>query len=186
MWRKAYGSKLGALLSFVSSAQQPAGPQGAPNTPSVQQPAGPQDAPNTPSAVGQGFKIKGEISGHGDLFLGGEFEGRICIASGTLTVGPNARVRAEIEASEIILRGDVIGTLKASERVHIWSTGILMGDIETRAIVIDEGAVFRSRVAAPQDSVRQGTAPEASLSETDHPPHPSSPEPPPRAKGASA
>jgi cytoskeletal protein CcmA (bactofilin family) len=141
MWREADNSKLGALPSSVSSTQQPAGPQ---------------DAPNTPSAAGQGFKIKGEISGHGDLFLDGGFEGRICIASGTLTVGPNARVRAEIEASEIILRGDVIGTLKASERVHIWSTGKLMGDIETRAIVIDDGAVLRSTVAAPQDSCAKG------------------------------
>jgi cytoskeletal protein CcmA (bactofilin family) len=117
--------------------------------------------------VSQGIKIKGEISGHGDLFLDGEFEGKIRINSGTLTVGPNARVRAEIEAPEIIIRGDVIGTLKASERVHIWSTGKLTGDMETRGIVIDDGAVLFSTVAAPQ-------------------PQPSSPEPPPRAKGASA
>ena len=177
MWRKAHGTKLesspGALPSSVSSAQHPGT-------------AAPQDSPNTPPAVGQGIKIRGEISGHGDLFLDGEFEGKICIASGTLTVGPNARVRAEIEAPEIIIRGDVIGTLKASERVHIWSTGKIMGDIETRGIVIDDGAVLRSMVAAPQASVRQGTAPEVSLSEIDHPLQPSSPEPPPRAKGASA
>ena len=171
MWRKAHDSKPGALPSSVSSTQQPAAPQ---------------DARNTSAAAGQGIKIKGEVSGHGDLFLDGEFEGRICIASGTLTVGSNARVRAEIEASEIIIRGDVIGSLKASERVHIWSTGKLMGDIETRAIVIDDGAVLKSMVGAPRDSVRQGTPPEGSLSETDHPPQPSSAQPPPRAKGASA
>ena len=177
MWRKAHGSKLesssGALPSSVSSAQHPST-------------ATPQDSPNTSAAVGQGIKIKGEICGHGDLFLDGEFEGKIRIASGTFTVGRNARVRAEIEAPEIIIRGDVIGTLKASERVHIWSTGKLAGDIETRSIVIDDGAVLSSMVAAPQASVREGTAPEVSLSEIDHPPQPSSPGPPPRAKGASA
>ena len=129
-----------------------------------------------PPAVSQGIKIKGEISGHGDLSLDGEFEGKIHIDSGTLTVGPNARVRAEIEAPEIIIRGDVIGTLKASERVHIWSTGQLTGDIETRSIVIDDGADLRGTVAVPQ----------ASLSEKDDLPQPSSPEPPPPAKGASA
>ena len=176
-WRKAHGSKLesssGALPSSVSSAQHPGT-------------AAPQDSPNTSAAVGQGIKIKGEISGHGDLCLDGEFEGKIRITSGTFTVGPNARVRAEIEAPEIVIRGDVIGTLKASERVHIWSTGKLMGDIETRGIVIDDGAVLRSMVAAPQASVRQGTAPEVSISEIDQPPKPSSPEPPPHAKGASA
>jgi cytoskeletal protein CcmA (bactofilin family) len=136
--------------------------------------------------VSQGIKINGEISGHGDLFLDGEFEGKIRIDSGTLTVGPNALVRAEIEAPEIVVRGDVIGTLKASERVHIWSTGKVTGDIETRGIVIDDGAVLFSAVAAPQASVREGTTPEVSVSEKDHLAQPSSPEPPPRAKGASA
>jgi cytoskeletal protein CcmA (bactofilin family) len=168
VWRKAQDSKLesssGASLSSVSTAQHP---------------------PNTPPPVSQGIKIKGEISGHGDLFLDGEFEGKIRIDSGTLTVGPNARVRAEIEATEIVVRGDVIGTLKASERVHIWSTGKITGNIETRGIVIDDGAVLCGTVAVPQGLVREGTAPEVSLSERDHLPQPARPEPPPLAKKAS-
>jgi cytoskeletal protein CcmA (bactofilin family) len=159
VWRKAQDSKLksspGASPSSVSAAQHP---------------------PNTPPAVSQGIKIKGEISGHGDLFLDGEFEGKIRLASGTLTVGPNARVRAEIEATEIIIRGEVTGSIKASKRVHIWRIGKLTGDIETHGIVIDDGAVLRGTVTVPQTS----------LSEEDHLPQPSSPEPPPRAKGASA
>jgi cytoskeletal protein CcmA (bactofilin family) len=159
VWRKAQDSKLesssGASPSFVSAAQHP---------------------PNMPPVVSRGIKIKGEISGHGDLFLEGEFEGKIRIASGTLTVGPNARVRAEIEAPEIIIRGEVTGTLKASERVHIWRIGKFTGDIETHGIVIDDGAVLRGTVTVPQTS----------LSEEDHLPQPSSPEPPPLAKGASA
>ena len=170
MWRKEHDSRLGAVPSSVSSTQQPAAPH---------------DAPNTPFAVGQGFKIKGEISGHGDLFLEGEFEGKICIASGTLTVGPNARVRAEIEATEIIVRGEVTGTLKASELVQIWSTGKLTGDIETHGIVINDGAVLCGTVAVPQASLFLKSFP-IKVDETDHPPQPSSPEPPPRAKGASA
>ena len=142
--------------------------------------------PNTPAAVSQGIKIKGEISGHGDLFLDGEFEGKIRIDSGTLTVGTNARVRAEIEAPEIIVRGDVIGTLKGRERVHIWSTGKLIGDIQTRGIVIDDGAVLCGTVGDPQASVLEGTAPDVSLSEKDSLPQPYGPEPSPAAKGASA
>ena len=159
MWRKAQDSKLepspGASPSSVSPAQHP---------------------PNTPPAVSQGIKIKGEISGHGDLFLDGEFDGKIRFSSGTLTVGPNARVRAEIEATEIIVRGELTGTVKASELVQIWSTGKLTGDIETQGIVIDDGAYLCGTVVVSQ----------ASLSEKDHLPQPSSPEPPPPAKGASA
>jgi cytoskeletal protein CcmA (bactofilin family) len=169
VWRKPQDSKpessSGASPSFVSAAQHP---------------------PNMPPAVSQGIKIKGEISGHGDLFLEGEFEGKIRIASGTLTIGPNARVRAEIEATEIIVRGEVTGTLKASELVQIWSTGKLTGDIETHGIVINDGAVLCGTVAVPQASLFLKVFDLIKVDETDHPPQPSSPEPTPRAKGASA
>src|ERR1700722_10650858 len=118
MWRKSEDSRLKsspeASPSSVPSAQHP-------------RTAARQDSAGTPAAVGQGIKIKGEISGHGDLCLDGEFEGKIRLASGTFTVGPNARVSAEIEAPEVIIRGEVIGTLKSCERVHIGSTGKLTG-----------------------------------------------------------
>ena len=172
MWRKSEDSKPKssprASPSLVSTVQHPGN-------------AVPQDAAGTPSDLNQGIKIKGEIFGHGDLFLDGEFKGKICLASGTFTIGPNARVSAEIEVPEVIIRGEVIGTLKACGRVHIESTGKLTGDMETSAVVIEDGAVLNSNVAVPQ-----AAAPEVSASEIDQPAQRSSPEPLPRAKGAGA
>jgi cytoskeletal protein CcmA (bactofilin family) len=137
MWRKPEENKpqsaLDALPSTISSPQRPAA-------------ASPQVSPNAPSCVTQGIKIKGEIYGREDLFLDGTFEGKIHIADGSFTVGPNARVNAEIEAREIIVRGEVIGTLKARERVQVWSTGRVTGGMETRGIVIEDGAILRGKV----------------------------------------
>lgn len=82
----------------------------------------------TAATVSRGVIIKGEISGVGDFFLDGTFEGRIYLPDGSFTAGPNAHVTAEIEAREIIVLGEVVGTLKARERVHISSTGRLTGD----------------------------------------------------------
>ncbi|PYU57236.1 MAG: hypothetical protein DMG55_21075 [Acidobacteria bacterium] len=93
----------------------------------------------------------GEISGQGDLYLDGEFEGKIRIADGSFIVGPNAYVTAEIEAREIIIHGEVIGTLKG-ERVQVSSTGRVTGDMETRGIVIEDGAVLRSKVQGCQEN----------------------------------
>jgi len=141
-----------------------------PKTPSAASPSpvapthsgsAPQNFPNTPAAVGHNIKIKGEICGHGDFFLDGEFEGMIHLTGGTFTVGSNARVSAEIVAREVVIRGEVIGSLKSCERVHIWSTGKLTGDMETRGIVIEDGAVLHSKVATPQVAVAEAAAPEA-------------------------
>ncbi len=141
MWRKAEANK----------------PQPSPATrpfsvPSPQRPAdaAPPVSPNPPSCVSRGIRIKGEISGQGDLCMDGEFEGKIRIAEGSFTVGPNARVTAEIEAREIIVHGEVIGTLKG-ERVQVSSTGRVTGDMETRGIVIEDGAVLRSKVQGRQE-----------------------------------
>ncbi len=174
MWRKAEDSNQkssrDASPSPVLSAERPD--------------TAAQDSPRTPAAVSQGIKIEGEVSGNGDLFMDGEFDGKIHLGSGTFTVGRNARVSAEIEAREVIIRGEVIGTLKACERVHIWSTGKFTGYLETRGIVIEDGAVLHSNVAVPQAAVVEVAVPDVSVSETDQSSQPSSPEPSARVKGA--
>jgi cytoskeletal protein CcmA (bactofilin family) len=161
MWRKPEENKpqsaLDALPSTVPSPQRPAA-------------AAPVSS-NAPACVTQGIKIKGEVSGREDLVLDGEFEGKIHIADGIFTVGPNGRVNAEIEAREIIVRGEVIGTLKARERVQVWSTGRVTGDMETRGIVIEDGAVLRGKVEVHQK---------------DQPPQPPQPAVPAHAKEAVA
>jgi cytoskeletal protein CcmA (bactofilin family) len=110
----------------------------------------PVDFANAPAGVSQGIRIKGEITGQGDFFVHGEIEGKISLGNGTLTVGPHSRVHAEIEARAVEIHGEVIGSLKACERVHVWGTGKLTGDIETRGIVIDDGAILHSKVAVAQ------------------------------------
>ena len=40
-----------------------------------------QDSPGTPAAVSQGIKIEGEVSGNGDLFMDGEFDGKISLGN---------------------------------------------------------------------------------------------------------
>lgn len=150
MWRKSEDSKLnsspGASPSSEPALQHPATPP-------------PSNASAAPATVNHGIKIKGEISGRGDFLIDGEFEGKVHLSDGTFTVGPNASVTAEIEAREIIVRGEMIGTLKARERVHIASTGRLTGDMDTRGIMIEDGAVLHSKVAVPHAAPRAASPP---------------------------
>lgn len=144
------------------------------------------DSANTFSSLSQGIKIKGEISGQGDLLMDGVFEGKIHLADGVFTVGPNARANAEIEAREIIVRGEVVGTLKARERVQIASTGKVTGDLDTRGVVIEDGAVLHGKVATPELAASQAPEREAVLREKDQAVQPSSPEILARSKAAAA
>jgi cytoskeletal protein CcmA (bactofilin family) len=135
MWRKEAGK---------SSEPQPSAAQ--------------PDFAEAPAGVAQGIKIKGEITGQGDFSVHGEVDGKISIGSGTLTVAPHSLVRAEIQARQVEIHGEVVGSLKACERVHVWSTGKMTGDMETRGIVIDDGAVLHSKVRVAQDGAQTASA----------------------------
>ncbi len=96
--------------------------------------------------VSSAIVIKGELTGNEDLFIDGEVKGTIRLADGSLTVGPNGRVTADIDAREITVQGKVTGALRGRERVQIERTGEAEGDIVTRRVAIEEGAVFHGKI----------------------------------------
>lgn len=156
MWRKPEENK-----PENSPGTSPAiGPAAVPTPPRPPAAATPVSS-NAPARVSPGIKIKGELTAHEDIFWDGVFEGKINVPGGSFTVGPNAHITAGIEAREIIVHGEVIGTLKG-ERVHVHSTGKVTGDMETHGIVIEDGAVLRSKVQVGQkDAPPQAVPPRA-------------------------
>src|ERR1022692_5327669 len=67
------------------------------------------------ATIGKSVVVKGELSGSEDLVVDGEVEGSIALRGQSLTVGPNGRVRANIEARNVILHGRVNGDIHATE-----------------------------------------------------------------------
>jgi cytoskeletal protein CcmA (bactofilin family) len=113
---------------------------------------------NAPACVSQGIKIKGDVTGTEDLFVDGVIEGKITLANSTVTVGPNGSVKAEINAREVVVRGAAEGKFTATERIQIWHTARVYGDLKSERISIEEGAELRGKVEAGKPA---GTAPPA-------------------------
>lgn len=90
--------------------------------------------------------IKGEITGREDFFIDGEVQGNIRLDDGKVTIGPNGRVTADVEAREIVVRGKVKGNLHGRDRVQITRTGHASGDVVTRFISIEEGAEIHGSI----------------------------------------
>ncbi len=119
-------------------------------SPAPEQPRSLGAQPIEPGAVAgnvsKAISIKGEITGREDLFVDGEVHGSIHITEGSVTVGPNGRVTADIEAREIFVRGKVKGSLRGRERVQIGRTGEVSGDISARRLGVEEGAILSGKV----------------------------------------
>ena len=98
------------------------------------------------ACISQGIRIKGEVTGSEDLFVDGQVEGKLNLSNSSLTVGPNGEVKADIFAREVIVRGRVDGKIVGREKIQLWSTGNVAGDLQTERLTIEDGAVLRGRV----------------------------------------
>src|SRR5713101_2519793 len=95
--------------------------------------------------LGAGLTFKGEVSGEGDLFIAGSFEGEINV-TGTVRVGEEAEVEANISAAMIVIGGMVRGNVSASTHVEMLASGTLTGTVRSGSLVAAEGASLRGEV----------------------------------------
>jgi cytoskeletal protein CcmA (bactofilin family) len=125
--------------------------------------SGPVVSGKAAACVSQGIKIKGELTGSEDLFIDGFVDGKVNLSNSVLTVGPNATVKAEITARELVVRGRAEGKFTASERVQIWHTARVHGDIKAERISIEEGAELHGKLEAgkPINSVNNEASQQA-------------------------
>lgn len=91
--------------------------------------------------ISRGVKIEGKLSCSGSIRLDGEVQGDITSQS-TVIVGENGKVNGQINAESITIGGKVTGTVKAKEKVVLEAKANLKGDIITKLLSVDAGAVF--------------------------------------------
>ena len=115
--------------------------------------------------IGKSVVIKGELNGSEDLTVEGHVEGRIELKDHVLTIGPNGKIKAEIFAKAVIVLGEVIGNIMASEKVDIRDNGSVDGNIVSPRVAIAEGSHFRGSVdmqkkpAAPAQAAKPEAKP---------------------------
>ena len=107
--------------------------------------------------IGKSVLVKGELSGSEDLYLDGEVEGNIQLRDHSLIVGPHGRVRANIQARDVVVHGKVDGNIRGTERVELKKSAVLVGDISTQRIIVEDGAFFKGAV----DIQKEAAKPEA-------------------------
>lgn len=103
-------------------------------------------------------EIKGKVRFTNDLVVDGKIEGEID-SDGSLTVGENARVRAEIRTRSVVIYGKVHGNITVAERVELKANAELVGDIKAATLSIEAGAIFvgKSTVGAPTAAASPAT-----------------------------
>lgn len=96
------------------------------------------------SLLSRNVAIEGEISGEENLHVDGSIRGRIQLG-GNLFVGASGNVEADVEATNVVIQGKIVGNVKAEKQLEIQPSGRLIGDCTAASIDIREGAVFDGR-----------------------------------------
>ena len=128
------------------------------------------DAPKPPDIagmilIGKSFMIKGQVSCDGDLYIDGQVEGSVDPKGHRLTIGPDGRLKANVNARAVVVRGKLEGNIQASERVDLKQSAIVVGDIVTQTISIESGANIKGSIEVGGDSSRDKSAAVAASSQ---------------------
>src|SRR5437588_5638154 len=92
--------------------------------------------------VGNGTTLTGEASFKGRLRVDGTLSGNVRSEDGTLIVSTNGRVEANVEVAVAQIYGTVQGDITASKRIEMGRVAKVTGNIQTPALVIENGALF--------------------------------------------
>ena len=95
-------------------------------------------------SLGADAEVSGKLSFATPTRIEGKLKGEVR-ASDVLVVGPQAVVQATVRAEQLVVLGEVRGAVEGASRVQICAGGKLYGDVQTRLLVIEEGATFEGR-----------------------------------------
>ena len=144
----------------VSTRGEPSADTKAASTPVINTATGAKTGTSTSeqgdkrmATIGQSIIFKGELAGDEDLEIEGQVDGNVNLQNHQLTVGANGRLRAEVQAKTIIVIGQVIGNLTATERIEVQATGVVEGDLRAPRLNVQEGAVLNGAIDMSAQSI---------------------------------
>ncbi len=91
--------------------------------------------------LAKGVDFKGVVNFDGTIRIDGRVEGEV-YTTGTLIVGEQATVKGIISVGTLMTSGKINGTVTATAKILIQKHGVLIGDIRTPGISIEDGAHF--------------------------------------------
>ena len=101
-------------------------------------------------SLGPDAEVTGKLSFATPTRIEGKLKGEIR-ASDLLVVGPQAIVQANVQAEKLVVLGEIRGQVLGANRIEICAGGRLYGDIETKCLVVQEGATFEGRSKMGQE-----------------------------------
>lgn len=106
--------------------------------------------------VGSDVKLTGTIKDTNDIVVHGNIEGEV-VSEQNVVVEENAKVKGPVTAQTVNVSGEVEGTVKAFDKLEIHPSGQVLGNIQTKDLIIHSGAQFVGKSDMVSDGSRAGS-----------------------------
>lgn len=116
------------------------------------------------TVIGPDTQIKGEMTFEGSAKILGKFDGKI-VSKGEVQIGQGAVCKATIEASTVIVDGEVAGNITARERVKLNASAKVTGDMVAKTLIVAEGAAFQGQYQVGAEAIEKALASSTSSTE---------------------
>jgi cytoskeletal protein CcmA (bactofilin family) len=103
--------------------------------------------------LGRSLVVTGELTSDEDIAIDGQVHGRVSVREATLTIGEHARVEADIRGARVEVRGQVTGSIAATERIALHASADVEGSLSANQVVIADGAKFEGRIDMDQRTI---------------------------------
>lgn len=101
----------------------------------------------------RGSTFRGELEFEDTMRIDGRFIGKV-ISKNELIVGDSANIEGEILVGSVAISGTVRGKIKVTGRIEIHRNGRVYCDLETPALIIEEGAIFEGNCVMVKDATK--------------------------------
>ncbi len=103
--------------------------------------------------VGNGTTLTGEATFKGILRVDGHLTGRVSSSDGTLIVGNNGVVEADVAVAVATIHGTVHGDIIATKRIEVGRTASIIGNIQAPSLVVEQGGIIEGncRMVQPRE-----------------------------------
>jgi cytoskeletal protein CcmA (bactofilin family) len=99
---------------------------------------------NSSNVIAKETKIIGEIVAQGNIRIEGQVEGTLK-SEKKVVIGESAKIVGSITAIEVEISGLIEGTVNCSEALFLKKTAVIKGDMFTKKLVVENGAVFNGK-----------------------------------------
>lgn len=99
------------------------------------------------TVLGKNVRIRGRISGEGNLVVQGALEGDV-VLRGDFTLDVGAEAQSSVTANDVTVSGALEGGIQADGEVTVTASGTFRGDVRAAQVVLEDGATFAGRLEA--------------------------------------